>query len=102
MIFKYIEFLDAFKEIVLNDSKQKTTRLITTDHFCYYSEFMYCNHRFVIDSVERKSVSDACTTHYSEEMFATASDMYDVLKSIYKDKCNDEAQCFIISFHRVY
>lgn len=99
---KYIEFLDTFETIVLSSEKEKTTRLITTKDFCYYSAFMYKSHRFEIDAVERKSVLRACVEHHKEEMFDSADDMYEALKSIYKDAVNAESECFVISFHRIY
>jgi hypothetical protein len=99
---KYVEFLDKFKDIVLDESKQKTTRLRTTEDFCYYSEFMYESHRFVIVNVERVSIRKACDLYFRDEMFKTSDDMYEELKNIYKDKCNEDSDCFVISFNKIY
>jgi len=99
---KYVEFNDKFEEIVLNEKKQKTTRLMTTEVFCYYSEFMYKNHRFEIVSVERMSIKESCDTYYRDEMFESSNDMYEELVRIYKDKVNEQSECFVITYNMIY
>lgn len=99
---KYVEFLEKFEEIVLNETKQKTTRLITTEDFCYYEYFMYKSHLFVIDHVERMSIRESCDTYHKDEMFDTSEDMFNELKNIYKEKCNEDSECFVITYHKIY
>jgi hypothetical protein len=99
---KFVEFLDKFEDIVLSEQKEKTTRLITTEDFCYYSTFMYKSHMFEITNVERMSTRMSCDTYHTNEMFNTSDDMYDELKRIYKEKVTEESECFVISFKKIY
>lgn len=105
----YMTFNTEFKDIVLSSQKECTTRLITSEEFCYYSSFMYESHMFEIDSVERVNVHTACNDHHEEELFASANDMYNKLKEIYVHALHrvteeqlQSSQCFVVKFHRVY
>lgn len=93
----YLKFNDQFKEIVLSGQKEVTTRM----NFVYYERFMYENHMFEIDSVEKTTVREACQTYYRDEMFDSPDDMFDALKTIYIDVTND-TECRVVKFHKIY
>lgn len=105
----YMTFDEKFQIICESEQKQKTTRLITTNDFIYFSRFMYKSHMYEIDNVERMSIRESCDMNFRDEMFNTSDEMYEEIRQIYVVRLKriteeqlSNSQCFVVRFHKIY